>query len=59
MMDSPYAMPALMQTGGQVVSGVAQSRAEKQQREREEEREAEERRLYNHNMGTRLWRQGA
>lgn len=53
--DSPYTIPMAMQMGGNMLSGVAEQRAMREQRDYDEQMAAEERERYNRNVGTRLW----
>ncbi|WP_299312297.1 hypothetical protein [uncultured Halomonas sp.] len=53
--NSPYTVPMAMQMGGNMLSGVAEQRAMREQMDREEQMSEEERERYNRNVGTRLW----
>lgn len=54
-MSNPYALPMAMQVGGNMISGMAQDRAAKEQREYEQGLIDDERARYNINVGTPLW----
>lgn len=55
MMSSPYAAPALISGGTQLIGGVMQGYGAKKEQERQEELAEEERNRYSRNIGTRLW----
>lgn len=55
MMASPYAAPALISTGGQLIGGAMQGYGAQKQYEDQKKLAADERARYNTNIGTRLW----
>lgn len=55
MMASPYAAPAMIQTGGQLIGGVMQGYGARQEQKRQEQITADQRLTQDTNMKTRLW----
>lgn len=55
MMSSPYAAPAAIMGGTQLIGGAMQGYAAQKQQERQEELDAAARDRYSTNIGTRLW----
>ena len=55
MIASPYAAPALIQTGGQLIGGVMQGVGARKEQKRQEQIAEDQKLAYDHNIGTRLW----
>lgn len=55
MMSSPYAAPALISGGTQLIGGVMQGYGAKKQQDQQVQMAEDERKRYNTNVGTRLW----
>ena len=55
MMASPYAAPAMIQTGGQLIGGVMQGYGARQEQKRQEQLTADQKLAQDTNMKTRLW----
>jgi len=55
MMSSPYAAPALISGGTQLIGGAMQGYGMQKQQEEQQKLAGEERDRYNRNVGTRLW----
>lgn len=55
MMSSPYAAPAAIMGGSQLIGGVMQGYGAQKQQERQEQLHAEAQNRYSTNVGTRLW----
>lgn len=55
MSSSPYAAPAAIMAGSQLVGGVMQGVGAQQQQKHQEDLDAAARQRYNTNIGTRLW----
>ncbi len=55
LLSSPYAAPALIQAGSQIVSGIGQGKMIEAQNERQDRLAEEERQRYNTNVGARLF----
>lgn len=55
MMASPYAAPALISGGTQLIGGVMQGVGAREEQKRQEQLDATARNRYNTNIGTRLW----
>jgi len=54
-MASPYAAPALINAGSQVVGGIGQAKMVQSQNDRQDKLDADARARYNANVGTNLW----
>jgi hypothetical protein len=55
MMSSPYAAPAAIMSGTQLIGGVMQGAGARQEQKRQEEMDVTARNRYNTNIGTRLF----
>jgi hypothetical protein len=55
MMASPYAAPALISSGTQLIGGVMQGYGARQEQKRQEQLTNEQKAAYSRNIGTRLW----
>ena len=55
MMSSPYAAPAAIMSGTQLIGGVMQGYGAQKQQEKQEQLAEDDRKRYNTNIGTRLW----
>jgi hypothetical protein len=55
MMSSPYAAPAAIMSGTQLIGGVMQGAGARQEQKRQEQLDQTARNRYNTNIGTRLW----
>ena len=55
LMSSPYAMPAAIMSGTQLIGGVMQGYGAQKQQDQQVQMAEDERKRYNTNVGTRLW----